>query len=75
MKELDKRIYAMLVIDQGSGSTPKGSSQTPETMGQTFMIIRTVYTQVCSFFSRQFDSELVSFQSLLRKGVSKCISL
>jgi len=26
-------IYALLVIDQGSGSTPKGPSQTPETMG------------------------------------------
>jgi len=26
-------IYALLVIDQGSGSTPKGPSKTPETMG------------------------------------------
>jgi len=26
-------VYALFVIDPGSGSTPKGSSQTPETMG------------------------------------------
>ena len=27
--------YALLVIDQGSGSTSKEPSQTPETMGRT----------------------------------------
>ena len=32
---LPRYIYALLVVDQGSGSTPKGPSQTPETMGWT----------------------------------------